>query len=153
MPRTVDYRSLVPGAVDALQNLEAAIEAADIDESLVELLKLRASQINRCAYCVDMHTSRARELGVADRRIAAVPAWHESPFFGDRERAAFRLTEALTKLSEAAVPDAVYRALYQHYDEEAVAVLVMVVNAINCWNRLWVSFQTPEIRELHEEEA
>lgn len=150
MARQIQYRDLVPEAVSALQDLESAIEAAEIDAALVELVKLRASQLNGCAYCVDLHTTTARDLGVDQRRIAAVAAWQESPFFTEREKAALRLTDALTKLSEGPPSKTVYQAAYENFDETTLAVLVMTINAINCWNRLWVSFRTPDLPELDE---
>lgn len=148
MPKAVHYRDLVPDAVSALEDLESVIDASSLDESLVEFVKLRASQINGCAYCVDVHTRRARQLGVDERRIAAVAAWQESPFFDDRERAALQLTERITRLSEAALEEAVLDPARDQFDKETLAVLTMAINAINCWNRLWVTFRTPEIPEL-----
>lgn len=89
--------------------------------------------------------------GVGDRRIAVVAAWEESPFFDDQQKAAFRLTEALTRLSEEAPGETVFQSVYDQFDDETLAVLVMAINAINCWNRLWVSFRTPDLPELNEE--
>lgn len=151
MVRQIHYRELVPDAVGGLEELESAIEAADIDETLVELVKLRVSQINGCAYCVDVHSARARDLGVDDRRIAAVSAWQESPFFDDREAAALHLAEALTRVADGTPPDSVYQKAYDHFDDRTLAVLVMAINAINSWNRLWVSFRTPELPETNGE--
>lgn len=151
MPRTIQYRDLVPDAVDALADLEETIAGSSLDDGLVELVKLRASQINGCAYCVDMHTTNAEDLGVPNRKIAAVSAWEESPFFDRRERAALALAESVTRVAEGAPPESVFEEAYQCFDDDEIAMLVMTINAINSWNRLWVAFRSPDIEPIEEQ--
>lgn len=132
----------VPGLLDALQSLaRAAHEAADqagLSPSTLELVNLRASQINGCAVCLDMHTRGAKKAGETDERLFTVAAWRDAPYFTDAERAALALAEAGTRLADQAdpVPAAVFEAAAQHYDEKALAALVVTIAAINAWNRL-----------------
>lgn len=143
---SLDYTEIPPDSFDAMQSLEQSIGQSGLDEALIELVKLRASQLNQCAYCVDMHTKRAEELGEEDRKIAAVAAWPESPFFDDRERAALNLSEGLTHLSTTT--DEAYEAAATQFTEEELVDLVFTIVAINTWNRLWRSFGVPEIPDL-----
>ena len=132
----------VPGALDALQGLaRAATEAASqagLSQTTVDLVSLRASQINGCAVCLDMHTRGAKKAGEADERLATLPAWRDAPYFSDAERAALALAEAGTRLADRAdpVPAAVFEEAAKYYDESALAALVVSIAAINAWNRL-----------------
>ncbi len=117
--------------------------AANVDAPLFELVKIRASQINGCAYCLDMHTKDARAAGETEQRIYALSAWRETPFFTDRERAALEWTEAVTLVGETHVPDEIYRRVAAEFDESELVALTFGVIAINSWNRLAVSFRAP----------
>jgi AhpD family alkylhydroperoxidase len=113
-----------------------------LEPSLVELIKLRASLINGCAYCIDMHTKDTRAEGETEQRLYVVSAWRETPFFTDRERAALEWTEAVTLVSQDHVPDSVYERARQHFTEKELVDLTMAIIAINGWNRLAISFRT-----------
>jgi AhpD family alkylhydroperoxidase len=131
----------VPGAMDALQALNKAISRARISPGLLELMHLRASQINGCGVCAMQHPKLARKLGESDDRIFAVAAWRDAPFFSGAERAALALTEAATRLADTAdpVPDEVWADAARHYDEQELAALVLAIASINVWNRLNVA--------------
>lgn len=137
-PRMDHPAFAVPGAMDALQALGAAVGSTGLSPSLVEMVCLRASQINGCSVCVDGHWRVARRLGESDERLFAVAAWREAPYFTDPERAALALTEAVTRLAdrEDAVPDDVWSAAVAHYDDKQLAGLVLAIANINVWNRL-----------------
>lgn len=139
MEPRMDHPALaVPGAMDALQALGAAVGGTGLDPILVELVSLRASQINGCSVCVDGHPRIARKLGETDERLFAVSAWRESPYFTDAERAALALTEAGTRLAdrEDPVTDQVWAEAAVHYDDKQLAGLVLAIANINVWNRL-----------------
>lgn len=127
----------LPGALDALQAL-SKLAAGDVPRATIELVNLRASQINGCAVCVDMHSRGLKKLGEKDERIFAVAAWREAPYYSDAERAALALTEATTRLSDRAdpVPDDVWQEAARHYSEPALASLVLTIAMVNVWNRL-----------------
>ncbi|KTD23484.1 putative Carboxymuconolactone decarboxylase [Legionella lansingensis] len=137
----IDYNKLAPDAVKAILNLEGYVNKCGLEKSLLELVKLRASQINSCAYCVDMHTAEARKKGESERRLHAVVVWKESPFFTDRERAALAWTEAVTLLSETHAPDDIYKEVSKYFSEKETIELTMSIITINSWNRLAVSFR------------
>lgn len=139
----IDYARLAPGAVRAQFGVEAYVRASGLEHSLVELVKLRASIMNGCAYCVDMHTKDARAAGETEQRLYAVPVWRETPFFTPRERAALAWTESLTDVGRTGVPDDVYAHALRHFSEEELVNLTMAVIAINGWNRLAVTFRAP----------
>jgi len=124
--------------MDALQALGAAVGGTGLDPILVELVCLRASQINGCSVCVDGHPRAARKLGETDERLFAVSAWREAPYFTDAERAALALTEAVTRLAdrEDPVPDHIWSVVVSHYDDKQLAGLVLAIANINVWNRL-----------------
>ncbi len=130
----------VPGAMDALNAVAKAISRARVPISR-ELVHLRASQINGCSVCVDMHAKAARRSGESEERVFAVAAWRETPYFSDAERAALALAEALTRLADAGdpVPDEVWDAAAEHFDEEQLGALVLDIGTINLWNRLNVA--------------
>jgi len=137
----IDVKKVLPGAYEAVIGLEKYIHGTGLEERLIELVKLRASQINACAFCVDMHSRRLRELGEPNERIDAVAAWSEGPFFDDRERAAFAWTESVTLLSEDHVPDEDFERARAQFDEAELINLTMVIATINVWNRLAVPFR------------
>ncbi|MBN3726917.1 carboxymuconolactone decarboxylase family protein [Burkholderia sp. Ac-20379] len=141
MSSRLDFYQANPPAIKAMLALEAHIERCALDHTLVELVRLRASQINGCAYCVDMHTTDARKNGETERRLATVVVWRESPFFTERERAALEWTEALTLVSHEHVPDAVWQAVRPHFGDAELVDLTLLVGAINAWNRFAVAFR------------
>jgi AhpD family alkylhydroperoxidase len=110
-----------------------------LDPALRELVKIRASQINGCAYCIELHTRDARGAGESERRIYALAAWHESPLFSGRERAALALTDAITNVAGTGLPDAVYEQAAEHFDEDDLANLILAITAINAWNRIAIT--------------
>jgi AhpD family alkylhydroperoxidase len=130
-------------ARESYRALSALDDSVDFDPSLRELVKLRASQINDCAYCVDMHSRDALAGGEDERRVWAVAVWREAPFFDERERAALALTEAMTRLPDAGVPDDVYDEAARHFDEHELGQLMFAIIAINAWNRVGVSTHLP----------
>jgi AhpD family alkylhydroperoxidase len=125
----------------AMLELEGAVHESGLEASLLELVKIRASQINGCAFCIDMHTKDARGRGETEQRIYALDAWREAPFFSARERAALAWTEAVTLLAETHVPDAVYDEARSQFDTREIVALTFALVAINGWNRLAVSFR------------
>lgn len=127
----------------AMRQLSAEVRKSGLEASLLELVKIRASQINACAYCIDMHTKDARAAGETEQRIYALSAWRETPFFTERERAALAWTESVTLLSETHVPDEVYEAVRAVFEEEELVALTFAVIVINGWNRLAVPFRSP----------
>ena len=137
-PRMDHPAFVVPGAMDALKALGAAVGGTGLEPILVELVCLRASQINGCSVCVDGHPRAARQLGETDERLFAVSAWREAPYFTDAERAALALTEAVTRLAdrEDPVPEHIWLAAAAHYDDKQLAGLVLAIANINVWNRL-----------------
>lgn len=142
MKPRIEYNTIAPDAVSAMLGLEKYVRQSGLQASLLELVKLRASQINGCAYCVDMHTKDARARGESEQRLYAVVVWRETPFFTDRERAALAWTEAVTQVSWDHVPDDVYDLTRKHFNEKELVDLTMAIIAINGWNRLAISFRT-----------
>ncbi len=142
MEPRLDYTKTVPGASRAMYALHKYVEESGLEHSLLELIKTRASQINGCAFCIDMHTKDARARGETEQRLYALSAWHETPFFTDRERVALAWTEAVTLVGETHVPDDVYTQASAHFTEVELVNLTMAVIAINGWNRLAISFRT-----------
>jgi AhpD family alkylhydroperoxidase len=135
-------RHLGSALTRAMLDLQRQVDASGLEHSLLELMKIRASQINGCAYCLDMHTKDARAMGESEQRMYALSAWHETPFFTPRERAALEWTEAVTLLSVTHVPDDVYERVRGEFAEEEIVALTFAVVVINGWNRLAVSFRT-----------
>ncbi len=131
----------VPGALEALHSLSTAIEKTGLSATTQELVHLRASQINGCSVCLQMHAQALRKMGESDEKIDTVAGWPDAPYFDDAERAALALTEAVTRLSDTSnpVPDDVYEAAAAHYDEQQLAALILSIAAINVWNRVNVS--------------
>lgn len=141
MTPRMDYYSASPDALKAMLALEAAVSKLPLEKPLLELVKLRASQINGCAFCVDLHSSDARKRGETERRLYSVAVWRESPFFSPRERAALAWTESLTRLAETHAPDEDYAQLATEFSERERVDLTLAINTINCWNRLAVGFR------------
>jgi len=131
----------VEGALDAFQALEAAASQSDLPRSTIDLVHLRASQINGCSVCVDIHWRSARKSGETDERLFALAAWRESPYFSDAERAALAFTEAATRLCDRAdpVPQEIFDAVAAHYDERALSSLILQIALVNAWNRINVA--------------
>src|SRR5450756_478198 len=143
MTARLAYRVELPDATEAMSGLERVVEASTLEPLLLELVKQRASQINVCAYCLDMHTKDAAAIGETEQRIHLVPVWREAPFFTPRERAALAWTEALTRLPETGAPDDVYETLAREFDPTEQVALTLAIVAINGWNRLAVGFRRP----------
>lgn len=142
MKARLNYAEVAPNALKGMLELEKYVHGSGLERPLYELVKTRASQINGCAYCIDMHTKDARAAGETEQRLYALSAWRETPFFSERERAALEWTEALTLISETDVPNALYEATRKHFDEKEMVALTMGIVAINGWNRLAISFRT-----------
>lgn len=140
MEPRMDYRSAAPDLLKSVLALNRAVDGCGLERSLLHLVKLRASQINGCSFCVDMHSREAREDGESEQRLYLAAAWRESPLFTGRERAALAWTETVTKISEGGVPEALYATARDHFSEEDLAKLTIAVGMINVWNRLCVSF-------------
>jgi AhpD family alkylhydroperoxidase len=131
------------GAARAMFALQREVETSGLEHALLALVKIRASQINGCAYCIDMHTKDARAAGETEQRIYALSAWRETPFFSERERAALDWAESVTRIAETHVPDDTYAGVRQHFTEQELVALTFAIVAINSWNRLAVSFRVP----------
>jgi AhpD family alkylhydroperoxidase len=132
---------LAPASFDAMRSLEASLGESGLDPVLMDLVRLRASQINGCAYCIHMHTTDLRKLGEPEMRLYMLDAWRESSLYSDNERAALGWTEALTKLPETRAPDADYAALKAQFSEGEQVHLTLLIGSINAWNRLAVGFR------------
>jgi AhpD family alkylhydroperoxidase len=130
-----------PNAMKAMMGLEDYIQKSGLEPSLIDLVKTRASQINGCAYCIHMHTSDARKRGETEERLYLLDAWHESPLYTERERAALGWTDAVTLVSQTHVPADVYEAVRQQFTEEELVKLTLLVATINAWNRIAISFR------------
>jgi AhpD family alkylhydroperoxidase len=141
MTPRIDYHHAA-GAYQVMAGLEKYVRNCGLEHSLLELVKTRASQINGCAYCIDMHTKDARAAGETEQRLYALSAWRETPFYSDRERAALEWTEALTLISENDVPDELFEAVREHFSEEEIVNLSLAVITINGWNRLAIPFRS-----------
>ena len=142
MHQRLDYKTASPEAFKAMLAMETQVHRSGLDESLLELVKTRASQINGCAWCLDMHTKDARARGEIEQRLYLIPAWREAPCYTDRERAALAWTEAVTQIAAEGRPDAVYDEARHHFDEKALVDLTLAIIAINGWNRLNLAFRT-----------
>lgn len=142
MTQRLAYSQLAPDAMKAMMALERYVRGSGLEGSLIELVKLRASYMNGCSFCVDMHTKDARLAGETEQRLYAVPVWRETPFFSPRERAALAWTEAVTDLGRSGVPDELYEATRAHFSDLELVNLTMAVIAINAWNRLAVPFRS-----------
>lgn len=141
MTPRIDYRQFSQPAMQAMLALEQYLAGCGFDHKFMHLLKLRASQINGCAYCIDMHSIDARAAGETEQRLYALDAWRDTPFFDDRERAALAWIEAVTLVSQGHVPDAVYDEARKHFSEKEIVDLTYLASTINAWNRIAVSMR------------
>jgi len=137
----IDSTKLDPKAMHAMLGLEHYNHESGLEPSLLELVKMRASQINGCAYCIDMHSKDARARGETEQRLYALDAWQETPFFDPRERAAIAWTEAVTRISDGHAPDDVFEEARKHFSEKELVDLTLAIVAINGWNRLAIAFR------------
>ena len=142
MQPRIDYPKAAPDVRNAMWALEHYVHQTGLDPKLLELVKLRASLINGCAYCIDMHTKVARSLGETEQRLYSVSVWREAPYYTAKERAALAWTEAVTLVAVDHVPDDVYEMVRQQFGEKELVDLTMAIIAINGWNRLAVAFRT-----------
>ncbi|HET7584544.1 MAG TPA: carboxymuconolactone decarboxylase family protein [Gemmatimonadaceae bacterium] len=138
MPRRISYDKVAPGAMHAMLGLERYVRESGLEHSLLHLVKMRASQINGCAYCLDMHSKDARADGETEQRLYVLNAWREAPFYTPRERAALAWTEAVTRIGDG-VSDELLASVREHFNEKELADLTMAIVAINGWNRLAIS--------------
>lgn len=141
MEPRMDYMKTAPDGYKAMSALESCVRQSGLEHSLLELVKARASQINGCAFCLDMHTKDARAGGETEQRLYTLSAWQETPFFTDRERAALAWTEAVTRVADTHVPDDVFELVRQQFTEKELADLTLAIVTINGWNRLAVAFR------------
>jgi AhpD family alkylhydroperoxidase len=145
MESRLNFYKSSPDSIQALQGLEDRIARSGLEKPLVELVRLRASQVNGCAYCIDLHTRDALEAGETERRLSMLVAWRDTPisnsFFSDRERAALEWTEAVTLVAESHVPDEVWNRVRPHFTPEELVDLTLLVSTINAWNRFAISFR------------
>jgi AhpD family alkylhydroperoxidase len=143
MHARLDYTKASPAAFKAMSALQGVVNASGLEPALQELVKLRVSQINGCAFCLDMHFREAKAKGESDERLYLLDAWREAPVYTERERAALAWTEAVTLVSGTHVPDDVYETARKHFEETELVNLTLAVVAINGWNRFSISFRVP----------
>lgn len=147
MKPRMNYFQAAPESIKALLALETQITTSGLEQSLIELVKTRASQINGCAYCINMHTQDARKHGETEARLYLLNAWREAPVYTERERAALAWTEAVTLISETHAPDELYQAVRAQFSETETVNLTMLIATINAWNRLAISFRAvPQVK-------
>ncbi len=155
METRLDPRRTAPAVYRAMLALEAAVRATGLESNLLDLVKLRASQINGCAYCIDMHSKDLRAEGESEERLYLLDAWRESPNYSDRERAALAWTEAVTLIADGHVPDELYNEVRQQFSEDDLVKLTLALVAINGWNRFAIAFRAApgHYQPLHHHEA
>jgi AhpD family alkylhydroperoxidase len=141
MEPRIDARRYAQEAQKAMYALENYLAQSGLEHGLIHLMKMRASQINGCAYCIDMHSKDARAFGETEQRLYELDAWRETPFYTDKERAALAWTEAITLVSETHVPDSVYEEVRTYFNEKEIVDLTLVVTTINAWNRLAIALR------------
>ncbi|AIQ21871.1 carboxymuconolactone decarboxylase family protein [Paenibacillus sp. NPDC058367] len=139
MEQRMDLAGEIPAAYKAMMGLEAFVQSTGVEKSLLELIKIRASQINGCAFCIDMHTKDARKAGESEQRIYMLNAWREAPFYSDEERAVLALTESVTLVTQGHVPDDVYSEAERHFDTKRLGEIIMAIVTINAWNRIAIT--------------
>lgn len=142
MKPRLEYYQVAGGAYEAMLGMEKYVRTCGLEHSLLELIKTRVSQINGCAYCIDMHTKDARVAGESEQRLYGLSAWRETPFYSERERAALEWTETLTLISQNDVPDELYDRARKHFSEEELVNVTMAIITINGWNRLAIPFRS-----------
>ncbi len=143
MKPRIEYPKAAPGVLKTMLGVEEYLHGCGLESSLLELVKMRASQLNGCAFCLDMHSKDARAAGETEQRLYLLDAWREAPFYSEREQAALAWTEALTLVAADHVPDEVYNEARQHFSEQELVNLSLAVIAINGWNRLAIAFRSP----------
>ncbi len=155
MDTRIDPRKAAPEVYRAMFALETAVKATGLESNLLDLVKLRASQINGCAYCIDMHSKDLRAEGESEERLYLLSAWREAPLYSDRERAALAWTEAVTLIADEHVPDDVYKQARQHFTDGELAKLTLAIVAINAWNRFGIAFRAApgHYQPVHKHEA
>jgi AhpD family alkylhydroperoxidase len=147
MQQRLDALKVSPAAYKAMAGLQAYVDQSGLERPLIELVKIRTSQINGCAYCIVMHTTDARKLGESDERMHLLNAWREAPVFSERERAALAWAEALTLITKGHVPNDVYEEARRHFSEKELVDLTVATVAINGWNRVAIAFRaTPQVK-------
>ncbi len=139
--RRMNYYAAFPEGIDALMAFGHVINNSGLEQNLLDLIKLRASQLNGCAYCIDMHTQDAMAAGETPQRLFALDAWREGPFFTPRERAALQWTESITNIQQGHAPDDAYNEARAHFGEDELTKLTLAIGAINTWNRLAIAFR------------
>ena len=142
MEARIDYPKASPKGLQAMYGLERYVRECGLEPSLLELVKMRASQINGCAFCIDMHSKDARAAGESEQRLYGLDAWREAPYYSDRERAALAWTEATTLVTAGHVPDEVYAHVREHFSEKELVDLTLAAVTINAWNRLAIAFRS-----------
>src|SRR5437588_4237049 len=142
MDECINYSKVAPEGIRPLSGLEAYVRSSGLEPGLLDLVKTRASQLNGCAYCIDMHTKDARAGGETEQRLYGLAAWGETPCYTDRDRAALARTEAVTLVSDGPVPDALYQEARRHFSEKELVDLTLALIAINAWNWLSISFRS-----------
>jgi AhpD family alkylhydroperoxidase len=142
MKPRIEFHKIGQKPIQLMLAIEGYLNGCGLDPGMLHLIKLRASQINGCAYCIDMHSKDARAGGESEQRLYALNAWEETPFFSERERAALRWTEALTLVADGHVPDAVFEAARPHFTDDELVNLSLAVATINAWNRLSIAFRS-----------
>jgi AhpD family alkylhydroperoxidase len=141
MQERLSYKTAAPDGYKALAGVESYLRRCGLEQSLIELVKMRASQINGCAFCLDMHSKDARRAGETEQRLYLLNAWAESPLYTPRERAALAWTEAVTHIADTHAPDAAYDGLRPHFSEKEIADLTILIGMINLWNRVAIGFR------------
>jgi AhpD family alkylhydroperoxidase len=142
MTTRIEFFRVAPQSLKPLFALGAQIEASELEHALLELVKMRASQLNGCAYCIDMHTKDARAQGETEQRLYLLDAWRETSLYSERERAALAWAEAVTLVADGHVPDDVYAEVSKHFTEQELVALTLAIANINSWNRLNIAFRT-----------
>jgi AhpD family alkylhydroperoxidase len=142
MDRRINYSRAALEGIRALSGLDAYVRDTGLETGLLDLVRVRASQLNGCAYCIDMHTKDARAGGETEQRLYGLSAWRETPFYTGRERAALAWTDAITRIGDGPVPDALYEEARQHFADKELVDLTLGIIAINAWNRLSIAFRT-----------
>jgi AhpD family alkylhydroperoxidase len=145
MKSRIDLFRAFPKAIQAMSGTTLYVNASGLEHRLLELVKMRTSQLNGCAYCIDMHSKDARAAGETEQRLYLLDAWREAPLYSERERAALEWTEAVTRVHEGHVPDEVYARAREHFSEEELVKLTIAIIATNGWNRLNIAFRQPEV--------
>lgn len=138
----LDYGKVAPDGIKGLLEIEKFIHKSDLNPTILELVKMRASQLNGCAYCMDMHSKDARANGETEQRLYLLNAWREAPFYSEKERAALEWTEALTLISQNHISDELFESVSSHFNEKELMALTMTIVGINGWNRLSIAFRT-----------